>query len=118
MSARDVLSEPFEVLAADIVGPFPKATNGYMFLLTCLCTASRWPEAVPLKTVSAKVVAQGLVDVFSRTGIPLVLLTDQGSQFVGKVTATLCESFGVDKLKTSPYRPQTNGQIQHMHRTL
>ena len=44
---RQVLSEPFEVLAFDLVGPFPKAKNGYRFVLTAICMGSKWPEAIP-----------------------------------------------------------------------
>ena len=68
---REVLTEPFEVIAFDIVGPLPKGKGGCRFLLTAICMASKWPEAIPLRTITAKAVAQGMVEVFSRTGIPL-----------------------------------------------
>lgn len=118
MVSRRVMTEPFESMAFDIVGPFPKAKGGFRFLLTCVCMSSRWPEAIPLKTVTAKVVAQGMIEVFSRTGIPLELLTDQGPQFVGRLIRHLCEVLGIDKLQTAPYRPQCNGMVERMHRTL
>ena len=41
--------------------------------------SSRWPEAVPLKSITARAVATGMMEIFSRTGIPLQLITDQGS---------------------------------------
>ena len=71
---REVLSEPFEVLAFDLVGPFPKGKGGYMYVLTAICMSSKWPEAVPLKSITARAVATGMIEVFSRTGIPLQLL--------------------------------------------
>ena len=89
---REVLTEPFEVMAFDIVGPLPKGKGGNRFLLTAICMASKWPEAIPLRTITAKAVAQGMVEVFSRTGIPLQLLTDQGSQFVGSLVTHLCKT--------------------------
>ena len=39
MMERQVLSEPFEVLAFDLVGPFPKGKGGYMYVLTVLASA-------------------------------------------------------------------------------
>ena len=115
---RQVISEPFEVLAFDLVGPFPAAKYGYRYLLTAICMGSKWPEAIPLKVQTAKAVAAGMVEVFSRTGIPLQLLSDQGPQFVGSLVNKLCRDLRIDKLKCTPYHPETNGVVERMHGTL
>ena len=54
MIEREVLSEPFEVLAFDIVGTMPKGKGGFRFLLTAICMASKWPEALPLRSIMAR----------------------------------------------------------------
>ena len=41
MVERPVLSEPFEVIAVDLVGPMPKGRGGCMYLLTAICMATR-----------------------------------------------------------------------------
>ena len=115
---RQVMSEPFEVLAFDLVGPFPPAKYGYRYVLTAICMGSKWPEAIPLKTQTAKAVASGMMEVFSRTGIPLQLLSDQGSQFLGSLVTHLCRDLRIDKLKTAPYHPECNGVVERMHGTL
>ena len=115
---REVLTEPFEVIAFDLVGPLPKGKGGCRFVLTAIDMASKWPEAIPLRSITARAVAQGMVEVFSRTGIPLQLLTDQGSQFVGSLVSHLCRDLSIDKVKTTPYHPETNGTIERMHGTL
>ena len=115
---RQVMSEPFEVLAFDLVGPFPPAKYGYRYVLTAICMGSKWPEAIPLKTQTAKAVASGMIEVFSRTGIPLQLLSDQGSQFLGSLVTHLCRDLRIDKLKTAPYHPECNGVVERMHGTL
>ena len=92
MIERKVMSEPFESMAVDIVGPFPKGKGGCRYLLTCICMASRWPDALPLKSITAKAISVGLIEIFSRTGIPLELLSDQGAQFIGKVVTQLCRN--------------------------
>ena len=43
------------------------------FLLIFVCLAFRFPEAIPLSFITAKVVAEGLVQIFARTGLPLTL---------------------------------------------
>ena len=115
---RQVLSEPFEVMAFDLVGPFPKAKNGYRYVLTAICMGSKWPEAIPLKSETARAVASGMVEIFARTGIPLQLLTDQGSQFLGSLVSHLCRDLRIDQLKTAPYHPECNGVVERMHGTL
>ena len=115
---RRVMSEPFEAMGFDIVGPMPKGKNGCRFLLTAICLATRWPEAIPLRSITAKAVAMGMVDIFSRTGIPLELVTDQGAQFVGSVVTALCANLNIHKMKTTPYHPEANGCVERMHGTL
>ena len=80
--------------------------------------SSRWPEAIPLRSITAKAVALGMVEMFSRTGIPLQLVTDQGAQFVGSVVAQLCSSLHIEKIQTTPYHPEGNGVVERMHGTL
>ena len=78
-------------------------------LLTYCCMATRWPEAVTLRTVTATEVAEGLVFIISRTGIPQRVLTDQGSVFTGRVMEDLCEILGCAAVTTSPYLPKAMG---------
>ena len=37
---------------------------------------------------------------------------------MGHVITHLCELYGVQKLRTSPYHAQTNGQVEHMNETI
>ena len=118
MGERKVMSEPFESVAFDIVGPMPKGKGGHRFLLTAICMSSRWPEALPMKSITAKAVSLGMAEIFSRTGIPLQLVTDQGAQFVGSVVTQLCRNLHIEKIQTTPYHPEGNGVVERMHGTL
>ena len=118
MMERRVLSEPFEVVALDIVGPMPKGKGGCIYLLTLIDMASKWPEAIPLRSTKSKVVAEGLIELIARVGIPLQILSDQGSQFIGSIMAKVCKDLGIEQIKTSPYHPEGNGTIERMHGTL
>ena len=115
MVERPVLSEPFEVIAIDLVGPFKTGKGGCTHLLTAICMATRWPEAIPLRSTTARAVATGLLDIFSRVGIPLQILSDQGAQFTGKVMQHLCEALSIDQIKSTPYHPEGNGVVERMH---
>ena len=118
MMERRVMTEPFEVMAFDLVGPLPKGKGGCMHILTAVCMGSRWPEAIPLRAITARAVATGMVEIFARTGIPLQLLSDQGSQFLSSLVGHLCKDLGIDQVRTAPYHPETNGVVERMHGTL
>ena len=115
MIERPVMSEPFEVIGIDLVGPFRVGKGGCTHLLTAICMATRWPEAVPLKSITARAVANGLLDIFSRVGIPRQLVSDQGAQFTGSVLRHVCEGLHIDLIKTTPYHPEGNGVVERMH---
>ena len=48
-------------------------------------TSVRYPEPVPLKSIDAGSVAEELVTMFSRVGVPREILTDQGTNFTSKL---------------------------------
>ena len=113
-----VLDVPFTKLAFDLVGPLPRTKSGYKYLLTSICLASKYPEAISLKRVDVESVAEGLCEVFSRTGIPAQILTDQGSVFTSKLMKQLCLILDVKHIKSSPYHPESNGCLERWHATL
>ena len=49
---------------------------------------------------------------------PAYLVSDQGKAFTGHDITHLCELYGVQKLRTSPYHAQTNGQVKRMNQTI
>ena len=76
-----IIGKPFERIAMDIVVPLPKASNGYQYILVISDYATRFPEAYPLRRFTAVSVADKLMDLFSRVGVPNKTLTDQGTNF-------------------------------------
>ena len=115
---QPLYSIPFECCAFDIVGPLPKARGGYEYILTYICLATRWQEAIPLRGVSARQVAGAMVQIWTRTDIPKRVLTDCGPQFVSDLFKRVCKIFNIDKITTTPYHPECNGVLERMHGTL
>ena len=58
------------------------------------------------------------IGYFGLFGAPAYLVSDQGKAFTGHVITHLCELYGVQKLRTSPYHAQTNGQVERMNQTI
>jgi len=74
MPVIDIL---FQRVAVDLIGPFsPASSQGNRFVLTLVDYATRYPEAVPLKNAETETVAEALVNIFSRVGVPMEVLSD------------------------------------------
>ncbi len=78
----------------------------------------RYPEAVALRNISAKSVANALFSLVSRVGIPKEILTDQGTAFMSRTLRELYELLGIKSIRTSVYHPQTDGLVERFNRTL
>ncbi|XP_022154587.1 uncharacterized protein LOC111021814 [Momordica charantia] len=57
-------------------------------------------------------------NIFTRFGIPRVLISDEGSHFVNKVMATLLAKYNVKHKVSTAYHPQTNGQAKVSNREM
>ena len=117
MGEMPVHKVPFENVAVDIVGLCPRS-HSFKYILMYICLASRYPEAIPLKQATAQECAEALLEIFSRNGVPITLLSDQGAQVMGILMKKLCERLGIKWIRTTPYHPQSNGAVERMHGTL
>ena len=87
-----IISEPFSRIAMDIVGPLPRSKSGNRYVLVICDYATRYPEAIPLRSIDAEHIAEELIKVFARVGVPREILTDQGSNFTSQLLAELYRS--------------------------
>ena len=107
-----VVSEPFRKIAIDLIGELPKTKTGYKYILTIIDYATRYPEAIPLKTTHSQIIAESLVKVFSWVGLPDEIVSDQGANLISTLMAQLYELLGVSNIKTSVYHPEANGLVE------
>ncbi|KAG6930517.1 retrotransposable element, partial [Chelydra serpentina] len=80
-----LVETPFERVAMDLVGPLQKSLAGFQYILVMVDYATRFPEAIPLQSITARTIAGQLVKVFARVGLPREILTDQGTNFTSRL---------------------------------
>lgn len=113
-----VTSEPFENVILDCVGPLPRTKSGNQYLLTIMCSLTRFPEAIPLRKITASAIIKVLLVFFSLFGLPKIAQTDQGTNFMSKVFKQSMQQLGVKHITSSCYHPQTQGALERFHQTL
>lgn len=113
------VSGAFDRLAVDAVGPLPETHAGNRYLIVFTDYLTRWPEAFPVKTIDAPVVARLIMDeIVARHGAPRTLLSDRGKNFLSKLVKEVCHMINTRKVNTSSYHPQTNGLVERFNGVL
>ncbi|UYV74121.1 K02A2.6-like [Cordylochernes scorpioides] len=96
--------KPWHRLHMDLAGPF----MGRMFLVI-VDAYTKWLKIFILKEITSRTIIYHLRQVFARFGLPELLVTDNGRQFVSKELEEFTKMNGIRHTKTSPYNPSTNG---------
>ena len=95
------------------------ASQGYSYLLTMIDRTSRWPEAVPLSSITAETCARAFISTWvSQFGVPVLFTSDHGAHFTSSVWLEVCSVLGISRIKTTSFHPQSNGMIERFHRFL
>uniref|UniRef100_A0A3B3SEI7 Gypsy retrotransposon integrase-like protein 1 n=1 Tax=Paramormyrops kingsleyae TaxID=1676925 RepID=A0A3B3SEI7_9TELE len=111
-------SKPNEILAIDYTVLEP-ASNGLENVLVMTDIFSKYTLAIPTRDQRATTVAQVLVsEWFYKFGVPVRIHSDQGRNFESSLIRQLCDLYGVERSRTTPYHPAGNGQCERFNRTL
>lgn len=109
--------EIFDIWGIDFMGPFP-SSHKCKYILVAVDYVSKWAEAKALPTNDARVVINFLKNLFSRFGIPKALISDRGTHFANNLLEKVLKKYGVNHRFSTPYHPQTSGQVENTNRAL
>ena len=79
---------------------------------------SRWPEVAFCQNATSEAIIQFLEQLFCREGIPLELVSDNGSAFRSTQLHKFLDELGVRQVFSSPYSPQSCGMVERLNRTI
>ena len=112
------VSRPFELVCADIT-ELPITPKGNRYVLVLMDHFSKYVNLYAMPDQKAITVAKCIFENYIRQhGIPEQIHTDQGRQFEAEIIQTLCKVLGINKTRTTPYHPQSDGLIERFNRTL
>jgi hypothetical protein len=101
------------------VGPItPVSEQGNRYILTSICVASRYPDAVALKNIDTVSVADALIEMYSHVGFPRRVHTDCGSQFKSELMCEVNRLLSVRPSTTTPYHAMGIGLVENLNKTI
>ena len=112
-----LIDTPFKRVAVDIVGSNePRSDKKSRYILTMIDYATRYPEAVALPSIETERVAEALIAMFSRVGIPSEMLMEHESRVTIEVMTEVSRLLSLQQLTTIPYRPYSKGPVEKIQR--
>lgn len=118
LSNQPKTSRPWQIISIDLVGPLPRSSSGYSYILSVLDIFSKFTLFFPLRAATAPGIVRWLEDhVFLIYGAPDKIICDNGTQFRGKVFKDLMDAYDVEIKYTANYHPQAN-PVERVHRVL
>ncbi|GFS76321.1 retrovirus-related Pol polyprotein from transposon 297 [Trichonephila clavipes] len=112
-----IIWEVFSKINIDAVGSLPVSTKQNRYLITSICVASKYPEAIPVESITSPNVIDALLSIFSRIGFPREIQSDLATSFTSELTTTFFNTFGIKVTRSSVSHPQTNA-VERVHRTI
>lgn len=110
---------PWEVVAIDIKGPLEVTASGNRYVIAAKDMFTKNVEARPIPNMTADATLKFIIeDIFARHGVPRVILSDNGKNFIAMAVTDAYEVFGVKGKRSTPYNPQGNGSIENFNKYL
>ena len=111
-----LIDTPYKRVSVQLVGPIkPHSDKKSEYILTMIDYATRYPEAVALPSIETERVAEALIAMFSRVGIPSEILIEHERRVTIEVMNEVSRLLSLQQLITIPYRPYNKGPMENFH---
>lgn len=103
------VEKPWSVVTTDILGPYPISKKRNRYIVIFQDNFTKWIEAKPVRVATTKTVLEAFHElVILRWGVPEILLSDNGPQYVSQLMKAICETYNIKLVNTPLYTPQSN----------
>lgn len=106
----------FELISIDICGPLPQTNKGNRYIVSIIDKFSRFCLLIPIPNIKTLTVIKAFERWLCLFGPPTAVLSDNGSQFVSEMFKVYAKSLNIKNRYSTPYYPETNGQVERLHR--
>ncbi|XP_054276477.1 uncharacterized protein K02A2.6-like [Macrosteles quadrilineatus] len=106
-------SGPWERIHLDFLGPM----NGNYFLVI-IDAHTKWLEILHTKSTTAEWCIKKLQHLFTTFGLPVTVVTDNGTQFTSTAFQNYLKENGICQRTCAPFHPSSNGQAERFVQTV
>ena len=103
---------PWQIIGTDL---FQHKGTTYLLVVDYF---SRFPEIVKLTNTTSNGVIAALRPIFARYGIPEIVRSDNGPQYVSQEMTNFATSYGFVQITSSPHYPRSNGLAERTVKTV
>lgn len=114
MAVRELPQQPWQIISMDMLGPLPSGDS----ILVLIDLYSRYRITEVLQSTTTDDIVARLDRVFMRMGLPAVLISDNAKNFSSRTMENFCGKFAIDLRHTTPYWPQSNGEVERQNRSI
>jgi hypothetical protein len=109
-----------ELIGIDVFTGLPRTKDGYESVIVMTDYVTKWATVKAIKgDVNAAKAGEALIKKwYLREGPMKRVISDRGPEFVNEVVEWAMKYLEIRKHKTTRHRPQCNGQVERMNRTL
>lgn len=110
---------PFDFVAMNLLGSFPESSQSHQYILIIFERYSKPTRRTHTSTTMSTHNASHFYDheIVPRSISPYIL-KDNGKQFNSECSSTICFLLDIQRLTTTSYHPQTNGQAESYNKTI
>ncbi|CAF3847361.1 unnamed protein product [Rotaria sp. Silwood1] len=110
----------WQLVSMDFHGPItPTSQRGNKYIISLTDVLSKFVVTKAVRDNTAQTAVRFLKeDIISKFGTPRCILTDNGTHFTSTLMNELIKQIGTTHLYSTPYHPQTNGQVERYNSTM
>ena len=113
MKLHDKAPGPFIELMIDAIGPMRRSRSGNKYIQVVVDVYSRFVIAWPTREITARKTIKELFDkVICCFGVPMILYSDNCSNYKNSTFKKACKAFGIKQIHGSPYSPTSQGLVE------
>ena len=106
-------------MAMDIVGPLATSSKGNCYILVMGEYLTRYTITAPMPDQTAETIARTFIEkIVLQYSVPKKVITDQGPNFLSQLMDELYDQLGIERLRTTAYRPCCDEMIERFNRMI
>ena len=115
---KPIPRNPMDKLELNFQGPYKKSLNDNTHIIVATEYLTLYVFAKPLSNSKATAIIKFLKRIFLEPGIPLIIQTDQGRNFLSDELSQFFNENGIYHSISTPYHPQSQGLVERSNQVI